>query len=248
MIIEAPTLDESIEILNGIKKYYEDFHKVKYTDLAIEACVKTASKYIPERNLPDSAIDLMDEAGAVVGTSADNNQEINNLKEQIKSIENEILINKHNENFEKADELENGLKPINANLAKLEKQFKEYRKNYPSQVDENVILEIVSKKTGIPVNKLSTDDKQKMATIDQRLKEEIIGQDEAIDTICKSLKRNRIGLSNNKCLASYMLIGKTAVGKCVSGDTFITVRNKKSGEIQRLTINEFEKMIKSSPI
>lgn len=216
MIIEAPTLDESIKILNGIKKYYEDFHKVKYTDSAIETCVKTASKYIPERNLPDSAIDLMDEAGAVIGTNADNNQEISNLKEQIKNIENEILVNKHNENFEKADELENNLKTNNAKLTKLEKQFKEYRKNYPSQVDENVILEIVSKKTGIPINKLSTDDKQKMATIDQRLKEEIIGQDEAIDTICKSLKRNRIGLSNNKCLASYMLIGKTAVGKTLT--------------------------------
>lgn len=216
MIIEAPTLDESIKILNGIKKYYEDFHKVKYTDSAIETCVKTASKYIPERNLPDSAIDLMDEAGAVIGTNADNNQEISNLKEQIKNIENEILVNKHNENFEKADELENNLKTNNAKLTKLEKQFKEYRKNYPSQVDENVILEIVSKKTGIPINKLSTDDKQKMATIDQRLKEEIIGQDEAIDTICKSLKRNRIGLSNNKCLASYMLVGKTAVGKTLT--------------------------------
>jgi len=216
MIIEAPTLDESIKILNGIKKYYEDFHKVKYTDSAIETCVKTASKYIPERNLPDSAIDLMDEAGAVIGTNADNNQEISNLKEQIKNIENEILVNKHNENFEKADELENNLKTNNAKLTKLEKQFKEYRKNYPSQVDENVILEIVSKKTGIPINKLSTDDKQKMATIDQRLKEEIIGQDEAIDTICKSLKRNRIGLSNNKCLASYLLIGRTAVGKTLT--------------------------------
>ena len=216
MIIEAPTLDESIKILNGIKKYYEDFHKVKYTDSAIETCVKTASKYIPERNLPDSAIDLMDEAGAVIGTNADNNQEISSLKEQIKNIENEILVNKHNENFEKADELENNLKTNNAKLTKLEKQFKEYRKNYPSQVDENVILEIVSKKTGIPINKLSTDDKQKMATIDQRLKEEIIGQDEAIDTICKSLKRNRIGLSNNKCLASYLLIGRTAVGKTLT--------------------------------
>lgn len=253
MNIDSPSIEESIEILNGIKKYYEDYHKVKYTDKAIDSCVNLAVKYIPERNLPDSAIDLMDESGAVVGTKADNNPEVNKVMDEIKTTQKEIVTNKNNENFDVADELENKLKGLRDKQNKLEKQFKEYRKNYPSTVDENVILEIVSKKTGIPVSKLTTDDKIKMLTINDRLKEEIIGQDDAIDTICKSLKRNRIGLSNNKCLCAYMLVGQTAVGKTLTakmlakemfGDEHALIRFDMSEYPDKSAVN---KLIGSNP-
>ena len=98
-------------------------------------------------------------------------------------------------------------------MTNLEKDFKDYRKRYPEVVDDNVIFEIVSKKTGIPTNKLSSDDKQRISQLDDRLKQEIIGQDHAIDMVCRAIKRNRVGLSNNKCLCSYLVLGRTGVGK-----------------------------------
>ena len=95
-------------------------------------------------------------------------------------------------------------------------------------------------------NNLTADDKKKLADMNERIKSNVIGQDEAIDTICRALKRNRIGLHNGKCMYSAMAIGKTGVGKCVSGNTNVKIRNKKTGEIQILTINELKNLVSSS--
>lgn len=211
--IESPSLDDSKKILDGIKQYYEDYHCVKYTDNAINLCVELANRYFPERNLPDSAIDIMDEAGSVVGTKANSSKEIQQKKIEIKNLEDGIEKEKKNENYDEVDNLERVLQSQKNFLTNLEKDFKDYRKRYPEVVDDNVIFEIVSKKTGIPTNKLSSDDKQRISQLDNRLKQEIIGQDHAIDMVCRAIKRNRVGLSNNKCLCSYLVLGKTGTGK-----------------------------------
>lgn len=213
IIVDTPTVDEALEVVHGIKHYYENFHHVKYTDEAIDSCVKLTNRYIPERNLPDSAIDVLDEAGSVIGTSADSNPEVANLKKELNKIKFSINEEKGKENYKTVDELEKKEKSLNSQIAKKTKEHKEHRINNPEVIDENVILELISKKTKIPVNKLTADDKKRLANINERLKEEVIGQDDAINTICKALKRNRIGLSNGKCLYSAMLIGKTGVGK-----------------------------------
>lgn len=253
IIIESPSVSESIEILNGIKKYYEDFHKVSFTDDAIKACVELSDKYISERNLPDSAIDVMDEAGAVIGTTSNNNEDINKIKQQIKDNQKEIFINKKNENFEEADRLEKTNNELTAKLSDAEKQFAEYRKNYPTKIDKDVIFELVSKKTGIPVTDLTADDKAKLINLSTKLKKEIIGQDSAIDTICKSLKRNRIGLSSNKCLCAYLLAGRTGVGKSMTakmlakeifGDEHALIRFDMSEYPDKSAVN---KLIGSNP-
>ena len=211
--VEAPSVKESYDIINGIKHYYEDFHHVKYTEKAIQACVELSNRYISERNLPDSAIDVLDEAGSIVGTSADSIPEIRTLKKNIHNIKFEIGNEKEKENYKRIDELEKIEKSILTQINDITKKHKEDRENNPPVIDENIILELISKKTGIPVNKLTSDDKQKLIHINDRLKEEIIGQDEAIDTISKALKRNRIGLSNNKCLYSVLCVGRSGVGK-----------------------------------
>lgn len=213
IIVEAPTIEESTEILNGLKPYYEEFHSVKYTDKAVTACVNLANRYITERNLPDSALDVMDEAGSLIGTSASSNEEIKNLKANLKDIRERIAKCKAEDNYEEADKLEQTERQMTIDLNETKKAYEKSRKENPIEIDEDVILNIISSKTGIPVNKLSADDKKKLATINDRLKEEVIGQDEAIDTICKSLKRNRVGLSDGKCMFSCMAIGKTGVGK-----------------------------------
>ena len=211
--VEAPSVEESLEIIQGIKHYYEDYHHVIYTDEAINSCVKLSNRYISERNLPDSAIDVLDEAGSIVGTSADSIPEVKQLKKNLDNIKFEISKEKDKENYKRVDELEKIEKSLNTQINDISKKHKEERENNPAVIDENVILELISKKTNIPVNKLTSDDKKRLININDRLKSEVIGQDEAIDTICKALKRNRIGLSNNKCLYSALEIGKTGIGK-----------------------------------
>lgn len=244
IIVDTPTIEEALEIVHGIKDYYENYHHVKYTDEAIDTCVKLTNRYIPERNLPDSAIDVIDEAGSIIGTSADSNPEVAAMKKELNNVKFNINEAKQKENYKQVDELEKIEQSLNAQIIENEKRHKDYRIQNPEIISENVILELISKKTKIPINKLTADDKKRLANINERLKEEVIGQDEAIDTICKALKRSRIGLSNGKCLYSSMLIGKTGVGKCVSGNTYINIRNKKTGETERITIDEFKKRVK----
>ena len=248
IIVDTPTIEEALEIVNGIKDYYENYHHVKYTDEAIDSCVKLTNRYIPERNLPDSAIDILDEAGSIIGTSADSNPELAALKKELNNVKFNINEAKQQENYKQVDELEKIEQSLSNQIVETDKKHKEERINNPEIIDENVILELISKKTKIPINKLTADDKKRLANINERLKEEVIGQDEAIDTICKALKRNRIGLSSGKCLYSSMLVGKTGVGKCVSGNTYINIRNKKTGETERITIDEFKKRVKNNPV
>lgn len=243
IIVESPSIEESIMILGGIKKSYEDFHKVRYEDGVIEACVKLADRYISERNLPDSAIDILDEIGSQVGTSNEP-AILKELKGKIFLFEEKLEEAKKEKDYESADS-------ISKEIISMKKQYNDEKSAYEKDRSENHtpvtvdnILNLVSSKTGIPVSNLNSSDKKKLSGINDRLKESVVGQDEAIDTVCKALKRNRVGLSNNGCMYSYMAIGKTGTGKCVTGDTFITIRNKKTGEIQKVTIIDFMKMIK----
>lgn len=232
IVVEAPSVKESISILEGLRESYEKYHKVKYSDEAINACVTLADKYISERNLPDSAIDILDEVGAQISLI----NEPEELKELRKKItEMEAKGDGEQEEVEKAEAI------MKYNSTK--EAFDNERKNNPVQITKEDILNIISLKTGIPVNNLTSDDKKKLSEIDTRIKEGVIGQDEAIETICRALKRNRIGLHKGGCMYSAICIGKTGVGKCVSDDTKITIRNKKSGEIQTLTIKEFKNFL-----
>lgn len=210
IVVNEPSTKDSIEILNGLKSRYENFHHVNYTNDAIISCVTLAERYIPERNLPDAAIDLMDEAGSLVGTSAHYNEDIKNLRENAKDLQKTMT------NSNDSIEIEMSRAALQLTNKKIEELKKERdNKNIEKYetVDSSVVLTVLSNKTGIPVTKLTNDDKKRLASIDERLKTEIIGQDEAIETICRALKRNRVGLSSNKCLASFLEIGKSGTGK-----------------------------------
>ena len=213
IIIEAPTVEDSINILMNTKKYYEKYHNVIYTEDAIKDCVYLSEKYITERNLPDSAIDIIDEAGSMVSTSVRTNPELVNLRKKIEETKSQMEIEKNNENFKKFDELEVVLKNLDKEYTQKKNESDKNAAKNPSLITTDTILNVISLKTGIPISKLSADDKKKLVEINDRLKAEVIGQDEAIDTICKALKRGRVGLGTNKCMASFLCVGKTGVGK-----------------------------------
>ena len=201
IIVDAPSKEESEKILFGLRDSYEKFHKVKYTDEAIKSCVYLAERFMTERNLPDSAIDVIDEAGAQKSLM----QEPDILKE----LRAKIAEMESNGDKDENEKMEDIVSKYNEE----KKKFDEERAQNPVEIDKDDILEMVSVKTGIPINSLTSDDKKKLSKMDDRIKEGVVGQDEAVDIICRALKRNRIGLHKSGCMYSAIEIGKTGVGK-----------------------------------
>lgn len=213
VIVEAPTLEESKDVLFGLRPYYEEYHNVKFTDDAIISCVELANRYISERNLPDSAIDVMDEAGSYVSTSYNDTAEIREKKKKIRDLKKEAKKLRREDNMTESDIKMEESKVLSVDLNNILDKINKERKEHTPEIDKDTILHIISMKTGIPVENLSADDKKKLAHIDERLKKDVIGQDEAIDNITRALKRNRVGLHTGKCMYSFIAIGKSGVGK-----------------------------------
>lgn len=215
VMVDPPSVEDTIEILKNIKSKYEVFHQVQYSDEAIDACVKQSNRYISDRFLPDKAIDVMDEAGA--RTHLNNlkvPKEIEEYEKQIEELTQKKVDAVKNQQYEQAARYRDLESKMNYALEEAKLKWEEESKNFRYPVDEENISEVISMMTGIPVNKVAKKESKKLITMADDLKKHIIGQDEAIDKVSKAIRRNRIGLKDpKKPIGSFIFLGPTGVGK-----------------------------------
>jgi ATP-dependent Clp protease ATP-binding subunit ClpC len=215
VMVEPPTVDETIQILNNIKPRYEEYHNVSYSDDAIEACVKLSDRYMTDRLLPDKAIDVLDEVGARVHLKNINvPQNILDLEKQIEDIKQEKNKVVKSQRFEEAAALRDTEKKLGEDLERAKNVWEEEVKHKRYPIDEEAIAEVVSMMTGIPVKRMVQAETEKLRRMGEDLKGAVVGQDEAISKVTKAIQRNRVGLKDpKKPIGTFIFLGLTGVGK-----------------------------------
>ncbi len=215
VLVEPPSVEETILILNNIKSKYEDFHNVTYDQDAIVACVKLSDRYMTDRLLPDKAIDVLDEVGARVHLKNINvPEEIIELEKQIDEIKNEKNKVVKSQRFEEAANLRDKEKRLGEELEKAKAVWEEDSKHKRYPITEDNIAEVISMMTGIPVKRMVQAETEKLRKMNDDMKDMVIGQDEAIGKVVKAIQRNRVGLKDpKKPIGSFIFLGPTGVGK-----------------------------------
>jgi ATP-dependent Clp protease ATP-binding subunit ClpC len=214
VIVEPSSVSETIEILKNVRDKYETYHKVNYSDEVIEACVKLADRYITDRGFPDKAFDILDEVGARMQTELKVPEEIEILKKQaaeLKQIKVDVV---KRQQYEKAAELRDKEKKLITKLDAEKKKFEEQMQKEKQKISIEDVYSVVSTMTNIPVSKMNVDDNKALINLDKSLIDKVIGQNNAVIKIAKSIKRNRLGIKDpNRPIGSFVFLGSTGVGK-----------------------------------
>jgi len=215
IMIGEPTVEEAIEILKGVRDKYEAHHRVKITDEALEAAVKLSDRYITDRFLPDKAIDLIDEAASRVRlktfTAPPN---LKKLEEEVERLSKEKEDAIRCQEFEKAAKIRDQEQSIKSELEKVKNEWQQKNQTRTDTVTEEEIAEIVSSWTGIPVKRLTEEESERLAKMEDILHLRVIGQDEAVKAVAKAIRRGRVGLKDPKRpVGSFIFLGPTGVGK-----------------------------------
>lgn len=215
VIVDASTPEETLEILTNIKDAYEKHHGVNYTEAALKACVTITDRYISDRAFPDKAIDALDEAGSRVHISkVETPKEIEELEKQIQEAQENKLKAVQAQNFESAANYRDRQEKLKLELQDFKAKWEDELDKKRETVDENDIAQVVAMMTGVPVQRIAQSEGIRLLGMNDELKNQIIGQDEAIDKIAKAIRRNRVGLKDpNRPIGSFMFLGPTGVGK-----------------------------------
>ena len=243
--VPEPTTDVAIKILEGLKKKYEDYHHVKYSDDSLKLAVELSERYIQGRYLPDKAIDLMDEAGAKKALLVQPTDE-KSLKNQINALEAKKSEAAKAEDYDKASEIKN-------KIAELEKQLKNVDTKNTPEVTEKDIYAIIEQKTKIPMSELHADEAQKNLDLAKKLKKNVIDQDRAIDVITDAIARKQIFKDSDRPTGSFLLTGPTGVGKTELAKQLAIQLFGNKDHLIRLDMSEYQdkmavnKLIGSAP-
>jgi ATP-dependent Clp protease ATP-binding subunit ClpC len=213
--VEPPTKEDAVEILRGLRDRYEAHHRVQITDAALESAVEMSDRYITGRCLPDKAIDVLDEAGARIRLrSMTKPPNLAELEEQIErlSIQKDEAVK--NAEYEEAAKLRDSAEALRAKKEEMQRQWREKSKEVDGVVDEEVIAEVVSKMTGVPLTRLEKEEAQRLLELENELHKRVVSQDEAIKAISKTIRRARSGLKDpHRPMGSFLFLGPSGVGK-----------------------------------
>jgi ATP-dependent Clp protease ATP-binding subunit ClpC len=214
VIVEPSSVEETIQILKNVRDKYESFHKVHYSDEVIETCVKLADRYITDREFPDKAFDILDEVGARMQTELKVPDVIEELKKKAADIKQQKIDVVKKQNYEQAAELRDKEKKLLMKLEQEKIKFEEQLAKEKQLILLEHVYDVVSNMTKIPVSKMSVDDTKSLLDLDKNLIGKVIGQDNAVVKIAKSIKRNRLGIKDpNRPIGSFVFLGSTGVGK-----------------------------------
>ena len=247
VLIEEPSLEETKTILMNIKGRYEDHHKVTYTDEAIEECVKLSARYIMDRAMPDKAIDVLDEAGSTTNINHEAPENIKKLETRCNSLKNKKVEVVKSQKYEEAAKLRDEEKKVNSELDIAKTEWLESMDKKRTTVDFNLVAEVVSMMSGVPINKISSQENKKLMAMDKELTGRVIGQDMAVEKVVKAIKRNRLGIKDKtKPIGSFIFLGPTGVGKTylakllaeqVFGDSEALVRVDMSEYMEKFAVS-----------
>ena len=213
--VGEPTEEETVEILKGLRDKYEAHHKVRITDEAINAAVKLSSRYINDRYLPDKAIDLIDEAASVVRLNSNTlPQNLRDMEEEIKRLKGEKQSAISSQDYEQAAKLRDKEKQLSDLLKDEKSKWQNSSNRDVKAVGEDEVAQVVSSWTGVPVSQLTKEESEKLLNMEKILHERIVGQDKAVSSIARAIRRGRVGLKNpNRPIGSFIFLGPTGVGK-----------------------------------
>jgi ATP-dependent Clp protease ATP-binding subunit ClpC len=239
--VGEPTEEEAIQILQGLRDRYEAHHKVKITNEAIESAVKMSSRYIADRYLPDKAIDLIDEAASVVRLNAQTiPQNLKDMEDEIKRLEQEKQSAITAQDFESAANLRDKQKKLQDLLNEEKDKWKNSSSHDVKSVTTNEIASVVSSWTGIPVSQLTKEESERLLNMEKILHERIVGQDKAVSSIAKAIRRGRVGLKNpNRPIGSFIFLGPTGVGKTELCKTLAEAMFGDENAIIKLDMSEY---------
>jgi ATP-dependent Clp protease ATP-binding subunit ClpC len=214
IIVDPSTKEETFQILQQSKGKYEEHHKVNYTDESLRLCVELADRYITDREFPDKAFDILDEVGSRMQIDIKLPEEIELLKVEAQEIKKEKATVIKKQNYEQAAELRDRERNVLIKLEEEKKKFEDHLKNSKRGIPDEIIYEVVSNMTKIPVSKINVDEKNSLVNLELTLNKYVIGQEEAVGKISKSIRRNRVGIKDpNRPIGSFIFLGSTGVGK-----------------------------------
>ena len=214
IIVDPSTKDETFEILKNSKSRYEEHHKVMYSDDTLLLCVELADRYITDREFPDKAFDIIDEVGSRMQIDIKLPEHIEALKQEALDIKREKTEVIKKQKYEQAAELRDREKNILLDLEKEKIKFDEELRNSKRSIPEDLIYEVVSNMTKIPISKINLDEKNSLVNLEKSLSSYVIGQEEAVKKVSKSIRRNRVGIKDpNRPIGSFIFLGSTGVGK-----------------------------------
>jgi len=249
VMVDPSTKEETLIILQNSKERYEDHHKVKYTDEILNLCVELADRYITDREFPDKAFDIIDEVGARSQVEIKLPEIIEDLKRQAQEIKEEKVKVINSQRYEEAANLRDKERKILSDLQREKEDFEKNRNVNKREVTEDIVYDVVSLMTKIPISKINTDETEQLRTLKETLCTKVIGQDDAVAKIARSIQRNKVGLNDpKKPIFSGLLIGNSGVGKTELAKQLAKHMFNSEDALIRLDMSEFSDKIATSKL